>query len=117
MKTATRNDGHATDTGRGQASGADDGYWRKNSSSRPDVKSHSSYDDYGPAYRCEESFGRSNGRSFDEVEADLGQDWQRAKGSSKLSFENAKDATRDAWTRMSDAVERAVPGDSHRDGK
>jgi len=34
-----------------------------------------------------------------------------------LSWDKAKDASRDAWQRMSDAVERAVPGDSDRDGK
>jgi hypothetical protein len=99
-------------------SGAEDGYWRENFSSRPYVKSHSSFDDYGPAYRYgEASFGRSKGRSFDDAEADLEQGWQRAKGASNLSWENAKDASRDAWMRMSDAVERAVPGDSDRDGK
>lgn len=100
------------------AMGSGDSYWRENFSSRPYVRSDSSYDDYGPAYRYgEESFGRANGRSFDDAEADLKQDWQRAKGTSNLSWEHAKAASRDAWTRMSDAVERAVPGDSDRDGK
>lgn len=98
--------------------GTEDGYWRKSFSSRPYVDSNSSFDDYGPAYRHgEESFGRSNGRSFDAAEAELEQDWQRAKGSSTLSWANAREASRDAWMRMSDAVERAVPGDSDRDGK
>ena len=98
--------------------GAEDTYWRENFSSRPYVKSQSSYDDYGPAYRYgAESFGRSNGRSFDDAEPELKQAWLGAKGTSHLTWENAKAASRDAWTRMSDAVERAVPGDSDRDGK
>jgi hypothetical protein len=98
--------------------GSEDSYWRENFSSRPYVKSQSSYDDYGPAYRYgAESFGRSNGRSFDDAEPELKQAWLGAKGTSHLTWENAKAASRDAWTRMSDAVERAVPGDSDRDGK
>ena len=57
------------------------------------------------------------GRKFDDVESELSRDWGRARGSSNLTWENAKHATRDSWQRVSDAVERAVPGDSDRDGK
>ena len=39
------------------------------------------------------------------------------RGKSSLEWDRAKHATRDAWNRVSDAVERAVPGDSDRDGK
>ena len=39
------------------------------------------------------------------------------KGKSKLEWDKAKLATKDAWYRLSDRVERAVPGDSDRDGK
>ena len=44
-------------------------------------------------------------------------DWDRVKGTSRLTWENAKHATRDAWQHVSDFVERATPGDSDRDGK
>ena len=47
----------------------------------------------------------------------LRREWQSAKGSSRLTWENARHATRDSWQRVSDAVERAVPGDSDHDGK
>lgn len=97
---------------------AEEAYWRDNFSSRPYVKGGSKFDDYGPAYRHgAEAYGRSKGRSFDDVEPELQRDWARVRGNSSLSWENAKDASRDAWQRMSDAVERAVPGDSDRDGK
>ena len=96
---------------------AEDAYWRENYSSRPYVAG-GSYDDYGPAYRYGvDNYGRYQGRRFDDVEAELSRDWRRAKGSSKLTWDNAKHATRDSWERVSDAVERAVPGDSDRDGK
>jgi hypothetical protein len=97
---------------------AEEAYWRDNYSSRPYVTRGATFDDYGPAYRYGvDSYGRYEGREFDEVESDLSRDWQRAKGNSKLTWDNAKHATRDSWQRVSDAVERAIPGDSDRDGK
>jgi hypothetical protein len=97
---------------------AEDAYWRTNYSSRPYVQSGSSYDDYGPAYRYgAESYGRYQGRSFDELDSDLERGWSTARGRSSLEWQNAKHAARDAWQRVSDTVERATPGDSDRDGK
>ena len=60
---------------------------------------------------------RYSDRSFDEVESDLGRNWDRARGNSSLAWDRAKYATRDSWQRVSDAVERATPGDSDHDGK
>lgn len=108
--------------GKGIAKAADpaveDAYWRDNYSSRPYVTGGASYDDYGPAYRYGvDSYSRYPDRSFDEVEPELGRDWSNARGRSSLEWENAKHATRDAWHRADNAVERAVPGDSDRDGR
>ncbi len=97
---------------------AEDAYWRDNFSTRPYVPSAATYDDFGPAYRYGvDSYTRYPERSFDEVERDLAQDWNRARGTSSLEWERAKSATRDSWQRLSDTVERAIPGDSDRDGK
>jgi hypothetical protein len=97
---------------------AEDAYWRENYSSRPYVTSGNTYDDYGPAYRYGvSSYGKYDGRTFEQAEADLGRDWNQAKGSSRLDWERAKAATKDSWQRVSDTIERAVPGDSDRDGK
>ena len=96
----------------------EEAYWRDTYTKRPYVARDATFDDYGPAYRYGvDSYGRYEGRPFDDIESDLGRDWERAKGTSKLKWENAKHATRDSWQRVSDAVERAVPGDSDRDGK
>ncbi|MEP7302732.1 MAG: glycine zipper domain-containing protein [Caldimonas sp.] len=95
----------------------EDAYWRENYASRPYV-SGASYNDFGPAYAYGVSSYRSYaGRTFEDVESDLSRDWTKARGKSSLQWERAKHATRDAWHRVSDAVERAVPGDSDRDGK
>lgn len=92
-------------------------YWRENYVSRP-YASGASFDDYGPAYKYGvSSYSKYDGRHFDEVESDLARDWNAARGNSKLEWNRAKAATRDAWERVSDTIERAVPGDSDRDGK
>ena len=97
---------------------AEQTYWRDNYRSRPYYDSRTTYDDWGPAYAFGvDAYTRRNGRSFDELESGLSQDWARARGRSTLGWEQAKHATRDAWTRVSDTVERATPGDSDRDGK
>ena len=51
--------------------------------------------------------------SFEEAETDLRSDYERNRGASSLTWEHAKDATRDAWHR----VERAIPGDFDKDGR
>ena len=99
---------------------AEDAFWRENYKTRPyagTAETGSSYtyeEDYRPAYRYGwESRSRYKGKQFEDVEPDLGRDWDRAKDRSRLSWDRAKEATRDAWHR----VERAVPGDADRDGR
>jgi hypothetical protein len=97
---------------------AEDSYWRDNYSSRPYVRSNAPYDDYAPAYRYGvDSYSRYSDRRFDEVEPELSRDWGQARGRSSLEWDDARHATRDAWQRLSDTVERATPGDSDRDGR
>ena len=96
----------------------EEAYWRENYVSRPYINKSYTYDDYGPAYMYGvDNYSKYPGRKFDEIESELSRDWQRAKGKSRLAWEDAKHATKDAWHRVSDTVERAVPGDSDRDGK
>ena len=98
---------------------AEDEYWRQNWNTRDYVDNQYTYDqDYGSAYRYGvDAYSRYPGRNYDEIESDLSAGWDRARGESRLGWNNAKHATRDAWQRVSDTVERAVPGDSDRDGK
>ena len=97
---------------------AEDAYWRENYKDRPYTAGGLGYDEYGPAYRYGvASFGQYPGRSFDEAETDLSRNWTGARETSNLDWDRAKHATRDAWNRVSDTVERVTPGDSDRDGK
>jgi len=96
----------------------EDSYWRDNYATRSYVAPGATYDEYGPAYRYGVyTFPEYKGRRFDDVESELRDNWQSARGTSTLTWDRARNATRDSWDRLSDSVERAVPGDSDRDGK
>ncbi len=83
----------------------EDAYWSENHKNRPYVEKDSSYDDYRPAYQYGwESRNQHADKSFDEVETDLGRNWDTAKANSKLSWDKAKHATRDAWDRVVDPL-------------
>lgn len=97
---------------------AEDSYWRDNYLTRPYARKDASFDDYSPAYRSGvESYSRNPGRSFDDIEPQLGRDWNSNRGRSSLEWEHAKPAARDAWDRISNSIERAIPGDSDKDGR
>jgi uncharacterized protein YcfJ len=92
----------------------EEAYWRNSYEREPYYQSGMEYDDYAPAYRLGyESRSRYTGGSFDDVERDLATDYQSQRGSSRLSWDHAKHATRAAWDR----IERAIPGDSDKDGR
>ena len=97
---------------------AEDAYWRENYRSRPYVDAGLGYDEFGPAYGFGvDAYRRYPGRRYDELEPELERGWDSARGSSSLTRDRARHATRDAWDRVSDSVERAIPGDSDRDGR
>ena len=76
-------------------------YWRGNYANRPYADADSEYDDYGPAYQYGwESRQKYADKDFDDVEGDLGRNWELAKGKSQLKWEKAKQASRDAWDRV-----------------
>ena len=85
----------------------EDAYWRDNYASRPYAAQGSSYDEIAPAYRYGwESRSKHAGRSFDEVETDLGRDWTSQPTRSRMTWDKARPAARDAWER----IEAAIPG-------
>jgi hypothetical protein len=95
--------------GKGVAEGVnptvEDEYWRQNYKNRPYIDQGADYEAYRPAYRYGwESYGRYQGRKFDEVEPDLSRDWETRQSGSTLGWNKAKLAVRDAWDR----VERGV---------
>ena len=90
--------------------------WRTNFSSASYNDKSFDYDrDFAPAYRYGAfSRHRYSDRTWDnQLENDLARDWDRTKGSSRLTWDKAKLAAKDAWH----GVERAIPGDADRDGR
>jgi hypothetical protein len=102
----------------GNAAGAavnpaqEDAYWRGAYTGESYYSPMMSYDDYAPAYRLGYS-NRGRYSSFDEAETSLSRDWESTKGTSRLSWPEARHAARAAWHR----VERAIPGDADHDGR
>jgi hypothetical protein len=79
----------------------EDDYWRNNYSDRPYVERGSSYDDFGPAYGLGvDGVGRYPGRTFDEAEPEMARAWSIGAGASRLRWDNARPAARDAWHRV-----------------
>ncbi len=78
-------------------------FWRNEFGKRPYVTKNSPYDQYGPAYQygweSYTTYGTKK-KSFDEVEPELRRAWDSRRGNSKLSWEQAQAATRDAWQRV-----------------
>jgi hypothetical protein len=91
-------------------------YWEAHYKTRPYVRPESPFDDYEPAYRTGyEGWFRYHGDRYEDVEHKLRKDYE-SKSNLRLKWENAKDAVRDAWDRLADAVSEDddVPKDSNR---
>ena len=96
---------------------AEEAYWRDEFTSRP-YASGSTFDEYYPAYRYGwETFPQFQGVPFEDVEPQLKSQWDYRRGDSDLDWDRARLAAKDSWQRLSDNIERAIPGDSDRDGK
>lgn len=81
----------------------EDEYWRSNYSSREYVQKDRTYDDYAPAYRTGyEGYGRyaEAEKTFEEVEPDLKRDYETAHAGRGLDWNQARDASRDAYMRL-----------------
>jgi len=76
------------------------------------------YEDYQPAYHFGGELGsnpRYRNREWGDIESDARRDWVSRNPSD--GWEGFKSAVRRGWERTSNAVERALPGDSDRDGR
>jgi len=84
---------------------AEDEYWRGEYRNRPYYTPGADYDrDYAPAYRAGYTAAGSQqyrNRDWNQVERDLGTNWESARGQSNLTWDKARDASRDAWERAS----------------
>ena len=80
---------------------AEDSYWASSYTSRPYVGKNTSYTQYRPAYRYGVSAAtKVEGKTFEEVESDLRKGWAHSHSKSRMAWENAKPAVRDAYDRV-----------------
>jgi len=80
---------------------AEDLYWRTAYLEQDYVDDSSPYETYQPAYRVGyEEYSRYPGKTWDEVEADLRSNYEKAGYAVGLEWEKARHATRDAWRRL-----------------
>ena len=84
---------------------AQDTYWQKTYPTRPYHTAAKTYETYQPAYRYgADIYAKNPGVTYDKLDqAQLRRDWNDARGTSKLSWEEANPATRDAYMRLYEA--------------
>lgn len=82
-------------------------HWREAFPGRSKANPSLGYEHFAVAYRYGwESFRNkgSENTTFESMENELASNWANFKGESKLSWEQAKQATRDAWNRVQAVV-------------
>ena len=78
---------------------AEDAHWRSAFQNETYVKSGNTYDDYAPAYKLGYVGAGFHHGDFASAEPHLASQWESAKGNSKLTWQEAKEAVRAAWHR------------------
>lgn len=84
----------------------EDAYWRENYKTRPYYTPGSTYEDYAPAYQY--GYTAQNkypNRRYDDIESDLRRDWESNARNKGHTWDRAKFAVKDAYTRVADRVE------------
>ncbi|MDZ4658537.1 MAG: hypothetical protein SH868_13250 [Bythopirellula sp.] len=81
---------------------AEEAYWRDEYRNRDYYDPNADFDaEIAPAYRYGwESRSRHESGNWNDVEGDLRDEWQSHRGESRLDWDQAMPATRDAWNRI-----------------
>jgi hypothetical protein len=78
----------------------DDAYWRENYKGRP-YAAKRDYEFFRPGYRYGfESAQRYRGKQWDDVQRELESGWNTFEHRGKSTWQEVKDAVRDAWNRV-----------------
>jgi len=79
----------------------DDSYWQTNYRTRPYASGSTEYERFRPGYRYGyESANRYTGRKWNDVEPELSKGWNSYEHRGTSTWEQVKDAVRDAWDRV-----------------
>ncbi len=86
---------------------AEEAYWRLNFASRPYVTRGATFNEYRPAFGYGVHAHRLyEGRTFEQAEPELMRDWDHVKGTSSLTWDEARLPAHDAWQRVRDGITR-----------
>lgn len=78
-------------------------YWENNYKSRPYATDNFDFESFRPAYRAGiEGYAKSPEQSFESLEPSIKNNWNISKGNSQLEWDQAREAARDAFGRLSD---------------
>lgn len=81
---------------------SDEQYWRENHAGQSYAAEGYDYEHYAPAYRVgSEAAKKYPGKSFDEIEDSVALDYQKHEPGSALPWDQARHASRAAWTKVS----------------
>ena len=81
---------------------SDEQYWRENHAGQSYAGEGYDYEHYAPAYRVgSEAAKKYPGRSFDEIEDSVALDYEKHEPGSALPWDQARHASRAAWTKVS----------------
>ncbi len=93
---------------RGVSARMEDLYWSGSYWKESFFRANYDYEDYAPAFCVGYSGCAQYGGRFEDSEASLCANFQRIKGDSRLTWEDARAAVRAGWERVEDADEAAV---------
>jgi hypothetical protein len=79
---------------------SEDAYWQREFTRQPYYRPELSFDDYSPAFRVGYTGPLRREGSFEALESELHHDWKQVKGGSRLTWPEAREATRAAWERV-----------------
>jgi hypothetical protein len=79
-------------------------YWERHYHTRPYIKSGHDFESYRPAYRVGiDSYHSNPAEKFDNLEPSLRNNWNIKNKDSKLEWDDARHAARDAFERLADS--------------
>ncbi len=92
----------------------EDEYWRGTYVELLYVETGRNYEYYRPAYRFGwESYSQYANREFDELDETLARGWDTRRGNSQQTWQEAREAARDAFRRASDPGRLPYAGRRH----
>jgi hypothetical protein len=87
-------------SGKGYDPKVEEAYWREQYRREPYYRADRDFESWAPAYQVGyEGRMRYGGRPFDELDADLQQDYLRLRGND-MPWDEVRPATRAAWDRL-----------------